>query len=217
MSVIDTRHNVVLYTAGDKPFSGQRLAKIGYKTSKDKKTGKEIAAKFPSVAVSVPVLENWSEQESQALRPYFVALLQDTQDKVVKSLYESSGGKLTSVADSDICIAACIGYLAADDRLTKEKIAAWFDADCRDNLTVYLCELAGTENTEDTRVTQSLRAYRDLLSSISKDSGALQPKQIVGLRKAIEVSGSEDEIASRLDKKLEAMQNKPTMIEALGF
>lgn len=213
MSMIDTRHNVVPFDAKtSKAFGDNRLAKVGYKSSKTN------PAKFPSVCASIPVLSNWTEQESNSLRPYIVQMVQDTQDKIIRSLYESSDGTLTSVSDADICMAQVIGYLqseSAGDRLTKDRIVAWFDESLRDNLTVVICEKLGTDNLDDVRVIQHLAGYRGLFGSLSKDSGAMNDTQIRALRKALEITAADDDTSKRLDSKLESMMNRPKMEELL--
>lgn len=215
MSNVDTRHNVFPFVSGEsKPFSGQRLAKVGYKSSKTN------PAKFPSVYASIPVLDSWTENQNVRLRPFLVQMVQDTQDKVFRSLYESSDGTLTSISDADISVDQVIAYLESEstgDRLTKEKIGEWFEASMKDNLTVVIADKLGTENVEDVRIGQHLKGYKELFMSLSKDSGALQDTQIRGLRKAIEVSSVDDEVSKRLDAKLEAMQNRPPMLELLGL
>lgn len=219
MSQIATRHNVLPFVAGtSKAFGDQRLAKIGYKSSTDKKTKREIPAKFPSVCVSVPPVSNWSENQNQRLLPHFRTMLEGVQDKVIKSLYESKEGALSSVSDEDISIDQCIAFLeseATGDRLTKEKIGEWFDANLRDNLTVVIAEKLGTEDIEDIRVTQHLVGYRGLFGKLSKDSGELQEPQIRGLRKALEVCAVDDDVSARLIGKLESMMNRPVLADLL--
>lgn len=213
MSMIANRHNVLAFDAKtSKPFPTQRLAKVGYKSTV------KTPAKFPSVCASIPVLENWEENQNQRLRPYFVALVQDTQDKILRSLYESADGKLTSVSDDDLSVDQVIAYLESEssgDRLTKERIGDWFDSNVRDNLTVVICTKLGTENLDDPRIAQHLAGYRQLFTSMSKDSGALQPVQIRGLRTAIAVCEVDDDIAKKLDAKLEAAQNRPALADLL--
>lgn len=219
MSQIATRHNVVPFVSGtSKAFGDQRLAKIGYKSSTDKKTKTEIPPKFPSVCVSVPHVSRWTENQNQRLLPYFREMLQNTQDNVIRSLYETTDGNLSSVSDEDISVEQCIAYMEADatgDRLTKDKIVAWFDVNLRDNLTVVIVEKLGADNVEDVRVIQHLNGYRGLFGKLSKDSGELQETQIRGLRNAIDVCSVDDEIAVRLTSKLDAMLNRPKLAELL--
>lgn len=215
MSNIDNRHNVVPFDSKtSKPFSGQRLAKVGYKSSKLK------PAQFPSVCASIPPIQDWTENQNLRLRPYFVQMIEDTQDKILRSLYESSDGSLSSVSDEDLSVDQVIAYLQSEssgDRLTKEKIAAWFEDSVRDNLTVVIMEKLQTENLEDVRIAQHLAGYKGLFANLSKDSGNVNPTQIRALRKALEVAAVDDEIGKRLDSKLEGMQNRPAMEELLDL
>lgn len=213
MSNISNRHNVVAFDAKtSKPLSDQRLAKVGYKSSKAN------PAKFPSVCASIPFLTNWSETQSESLRPYIVQLVQDTQDKILRSLYESSDGSLSSVSDDDLSMDQVIAYLqseSAGDRLTKERIAEWFDSSMKDNLTVVIMEKLGTEDLEDIRIAQHIAGYKGLFASLSKDTGHINPVQNKALLKALEVTATDDEISKRITSKLEKMMNAPKIEDLL--
>jgi len=217
MSMISTRHSVVPFVAGTtKAFESQRLAKVGYKS-----TAKN-PAKFASIAVSVPTLDvaDWTQEQMDRLAPHINAMAWKAQDDVIRNLYETSEGNLTSVSDDDISPAQILAYLDAEqtgDRLTKEKIVKWFDESLRDNLTVIICEKLQIQDTNDSRVAQHLAGYRGLFGSLSKDSGALQETQIRGLRKALEVTATDDEIGSKLATKLDGMLNRPKMEELLDL
>lgn len=212
MSNISNRHNVVPFTSGEsKPFSGQRLAKVGYKSSKTN------PAKFPSVCASIPVLSNWTENQNQRLLPTFRSMIQDVQDKIIRSLYESSDGKLTSVSDEEISVDQVISYLEAEstgDRLTREIIGDWFDANLSDALTIIFCEKLGTQDTDDLRVKQQLAAYRGLYQAMSKDSGAVQDTQLRGLLKALEFS-TDSETTTRMSAKITASLDRPKLADLL--
>ena len=100
MSHFPSTHLVTAFdSAKSQALSGQRLAKIRYKT-----TAKQ-AAKFPSVCVSVPPLDDAEIMENlPALKVHIRAMLEAAQDGVIRSLYEVSDGKLSSVQDQDISV-----------------------------------------------------------------------------------------------------------------
>lgn len=224
MSNVSTAHSVHPFVAGkSEALTGQRLAKVGYKS-----TAKN-PAKFPSVCASIPFIgDNAIIDNVPALVSHIRAMLESAQDGIIRSLYESSDGSLTSIGDDDISIAACINFLEADaqgSRLTKEYIGAWFDSNVRDNLTVIFAEKLGfikanddnpslTEMQEFT-IDKHLNGYRDLFSSLAGGKTILQPKQVDGLNKALILCAVEDDTSRKLKARLEAMQNKPKLEELL--
>jgi len=214
---ITNRHAVVPFVAGKSaPFDGQRLAKVGYKSSKTN------PAKFPSVCASVPMIQD-SEILSNVDRlvPYVRGLLESAQDGIIRSLYESSGGQRTEVGDSEISLDCIIGYLESESsggRLTVDGLNAWFDTNVKDNLTVVIADKIGIADLDDagiSRITPHLNAYRQLIASLSGGKTILSPQQIAGIRKAIEVSSVDDETSVKLLSRLDAMEKKPKIEELL--
>ena len=139
MSNVSTVHDVVPFVAGKTAaLTGQRLAKVGYKS-----TAKN-PARYASIAVSVPYINPDDITENlQALLPYIGSMLEKTQDDVIRNLYESRDGSLKLVQDHEISVQACIAYLeseAAGDRIKKEHIEAWFDRVCADNVFTLIAE-----------------------------------------------------------------------------
>ena len=120
------------------PRAGERLVKVWYKNTEKRK------ARFPSVCVSIPPVTEIEEENLDALLPFVVEMLQETQDKIIKSLYESSAGVLRTLEETDISTHACISYLSAQrNPLTPESVKAWFEKEIQENLTVLLAEKLG--------------------------------------------------------------------------
>lgn len=218
MSNVSNVHNIVPFVAGKTvPFTDQRLAKVGYKTTV------KNPAKFASVAVSVPPISTDAVQENVTeLMPYIVSMLEGVQDNVIRSLYENKDGKLTQVLDSDISIQACIAFLeseAAGDRLKKEHIESWFDRVCKDNTFTLIAEKLGYTNDELTQeqiatVEKHVKVYRDILSMLSGGRTVLTPVQIKSCRTVIEVSEDESGIGTKLLARLKTMES-PKVSEML--
>lgn len=221
MSNVSTRHALKPFTAGDKPLTGQRLAKVGYKTSK------KTPAKFASVAVSVPQIDAGAVQENiLRLLPYIGTMLENAQDGIIRGLYESAGGKCIDISDDDISVSACIGYLAAEaagDRLTKEAIENWFDSELSENLFASIAEKLKfvdadgciTEDQE-TVVKKHLKIYRDVLSMLAGGKTILAEKQIAGCKNALALAPNEnDSMVARLNARLTAMEKPKSMEEML--
>lgn len=219
MSNVSTRHDVVSFVAGEtKPLSGQRLAKIGYKGRGSN------AAKFASVAVSVPYLQAEDITENLTkLLPYIGNMLENTQDAIIRARYESNGGKLETVSDSDIDVRSCIAYLAAEsegDRLTKATLEAWFDADVAETVFVLVAEKLGFTSADPTpaqgvRINQSVTAYKAIISSLAGGKTMLQTPQITSLRKVLDAIPTDD-VSVKLDARLTAMEKKLAEISAFG-
>jgi len=216
MSVISNRHTVVPFVAGKTvPFEGQRLAKIGYKSTKNAK------ARFASVAVSVPavgdsVLANLTQEQQTNLLQALQSAIETAQDGIIRSLYESADGTLKEVADDEIGVSAIIGYLTAENagnRLTKDGIIAWFDENVGDSLGVMIASKLGVEDITPA-VEKHVDAYRQLFGSLAGGKTMLQASQIGSVRKALEIAAVEDAMHDRLVKRLVSME-APKNIEEL--
>lgn len=221
MSNVSNRHPVKPFTAGDKPFSGQRLAKVGYKSSA------KNPAKFKSVAVSVPHIDPAGIRESiNALLPYIGTMLENAQDGIIRSLYESAHGAMIEISDDDISVSACIGFLEAEsagDRLTKESIERWFDSELSENLFASIAEKLGfvdadgaINEDQETVVKKHLKIYRDVMSMLAGGKTILAEKQIKGCKNALTLAPDDaDSMVIRLNARLKAMETPKSMEEML--
>jgi hypothetical protein len=212
MSNVATIHDVVPFIAGKtEPLTGQRLAKIGYKSR-----GKN-AAKFASVAVSVPFVSHDDLNANVSrLLPYIQTMCETAQDGIIRGLYESADGMLKTVTDGDISIDAVIGFMEAESqgsRLTKERIESWFDSALVDPLTVIIADKLGFDEPNDAQMAtigKHVRIYRDVLAMLAGGKTFLDPKQIAGCEKALALLDDDsDDIAQKLRNRLQAMKAKP--------
>ena len=217
MSNISNRHQVVPFVAGKtSPLSGQRLSKVGYKPSK------KSPARFPSVCASVPkIMDEWITADNcLRMNEHIKTMLESAQDGILKSLYESSDGNISGVNDEDISFDSCVAFMdaeAAGDRLTIESINQWFDSQVRDNLTVIIAERLKFDMStpeQESTIAQHVAGYRGLLASLSGGKTFLQPVQISGLKRALDVSSVDDDVSKKLYARLEKME-KPTPIKEL--
>ena len=220
MSNVSSVHDVVPFVAGKtEPLTGQRLAKIGYKTTT------KNPAKFKSVAVSVPPIDPDAVLNNvKALLPYIGTLLEDTQDKIIRGLYESADGALKTVQDPEISVQACISFLeaeAAGERLKKEHIEAWFDRVCSDNVFTLVAEKLGYGDSEEltpeqiATVQKHVKTYRDILSMLSGGNVKLTPVQIRSCKTVIDVSEDDSGIGQKLMSRLVNMEKPPKVTEFL--
>lgn len=222
MSNVSNRHTVQLFVSGEsKPLSGQRLAKVGYKTTQkmidEGKTAPE------SICVSVPhITEDQVISGINRLAPYLVEYLQGVQDNIIRSLYEGKNYSLSSVSDEEIDINSICAYLESEStggRLTKEYLVEWFNTNVSDNLSVVIAEKLGFDLSTDEqleKVSQHVNAYRDLIASLSGGKTSLEKEQIAGVKRALEVSAVDDTTSARLINRLNDMEKKlsktPTLI-----
>lgn len=216
---ISNRHSVVPFTAGEsKPMKDQRLAKVGYKSTK------KNPARFKSVCVSVPEIpENNIRAELDRLIPHVRTMLETAQDGIIRSLYESREGNLSEVSDDELSVLSCIAFLdaeAAGDRLKKEHIENWFDAELADSLFVLIAEKLGfnepTQNQE-AEVQKHVRVYRQVLSMLAGGKTLLQPKQIQGCKTALALTDTDQGIGQKLLKRLEQMEKPVQIVEMLDL
>lgn len=214
------RHQVVPFVAGKTaPFTGQRLAKVGYKSTE------KNPAKFPSVAVSVPQIALTDvEQNYKALLPHISTMLENAQDGLIRSLYEAKDGSLEAVSDDDISVPAIIAWMEAEatgDRLTKDAIVAWFDRVMADPIYVLIAEKLGfaPENgvpnqEQDAVIRKHVKVYKDVFSMLAGGKTILQEKQIKGCKTALALV-EDDSVSVKLNARLTAMEKKPDLAEML--
>ena len=204
MSLVSTAHNLEVFDSkNSKPFTGQRLARITYKTQKDGTKPRE------SVCASIPVLSVSAETMPNALFPHVNAWLQDVQDKVIRARYEDGA---TSISDTDISVASCIAFLDADakgDRLTKEYLIAWYASDLADTLYVAIADKlqvgAAPNDSDIRRIEQMSNAYRDSIASLAGGKTSYTPDKAQKLAKAVALA-SDGEVKDKLLARLEKMQ-----------
>jgi hypothetical protein len=209
MSNVSNRHNVNPFVAGkSQALINQRLAKVGYKSSK------KTPAQFPSVCVSVPKIEPGQFQGETLISalPHIVEFFSGVQDKVIRSLYESASGNLTSVSDDEIGLQSCINFLEAEsigNRFSAEFIEKWFDSQVKENLTVVIADKLGFDELNDDQMVtigKHLAGYRALFAGLAGKNVFYQPTQVSGLIRALEVSSADDEVSEKLLKKLNEMK-----------
>jgi len=211
MSVISTRHNVNAFVTGtSKPLHGQRLSKVGYKSTK------QNPAKYPSICVSVPVIpSNEIISNVDKIVPYVRSMLESAQDGIIRSLYESSGGMLTSIGDDELNIGAILGFLSAEasgDRLTKEGLEEWFKVTMADSLIVVFAEKLGFDLStpeQEVVVMKHVDVYKDMISSLSGGKTMLGMDKISNIRKAFSLCGLDDEpMVEKLNARLDNIEKK---------
>lgn len=216
MSIVSNTHDVVNYDPKkSSAFTGQRLAKITYKTDKESGTKKD------SKCVSIPMVASEAITASiDKLMPHLVTYMQDVQDKIIRGLVDS--GKET-VHDDEISVAACIEFLDSEStggRLTKEMISSWFDSTLADKLTVAFADKLGVSDTptadDEAKITAAITQYKDKFSSLAGGKTSYSPEIADRLQKALSFAPDGDELAGKFSVRLEKMKEIPA-IDLLGL
>lgn len=213
MSNVSNRHAVTPFVAGtSKPLADQRLARAGFKlTEKMKAAGKTA---LPSVCASVPMLDTGAVSVMTAeLMPHIVAMLEKTQDEILRAKYEASAGQCTDITDEELSIPACIAFLNAESagsRLSTESIGAWFDTALTDSLTVLIADKLGFDLStaeQEATVAKHVKNHRDVLCILAGKNVILAPRQSAAITNMLELA-EEDTMHARLSAKLSSLMSK---------
>lgn len=206
MSNVSSTHDVVTYVSGKTvALTGQRLAKVSYKT--DKATG----VKKESKAVSIPLISSHDVESNLAiLMPALKEFLQCQQDAIVRKLVDAGA---TEVHDSQLSMQAIASYAEEEStgaRLTKESIGAWFDSSVADYLRVAFADKLGLSNTptadEMFRVETAVATYKDKFAALAGGKTSYTPDVAEKLAKVLEFASEEDSIAAKFAVRLEKMK-----------
>ena len=221
MSNVSNRHTVNPFVAGkSEPLSGQRLARVGYKKTK------ENPNPLPSICVSIPPVDAAQIQGAilAGLMPSIVQLVEDAQDGIIRAANDSSGGTLTTVTDEMICLESVVAFLSAKqagERLSAESIAAWFSAKVEDNLSVLVADKLGfSDITEDNQpvIDKHVKVYGDICGMLAGKNltrNSLSESQKRTIRTCVKISEDDSGIGAKLIAKLEELEKKVDITEAL--
>lgn len=149
---ISNRHPVNVFVSGkSEPLAEQRLAKVGYKKTKDiPNPPKSVCASIPMIDMSTVI---GNPELMDALIPHIRGILENAQDGIIRTLYEGSAYQLSEVSDEQISVGACISFLNAEStgvRLSAESITGWFKDYVKDELFVAVARaLKFTDITPD--------------------------------------------------------------------
>jgi hypothetical protein len=211
MSNFITTHKATELTGKSVAFDGQRLAKVTWKTTA------KVTAPMANQCVSVPRIQPEQVQEEQAaLYPFIVAMLEESQDSIMRGLLLAKGAGC-EIQDSEISIAACLAEMAEvakGNRLSKDSIAAWFDSEAVDMLTIAVADKLGISDTPSEAETKKVAAivadYSTKLQALSGSKTSYSPEVAIKLQRALEVAEVlTTPYGAMFHAKLEAMKVKP--------
>jgi hypothetical protein len=212
MSIIDqANHSVVKYDPKtSKPFTGQRLAKVTYKTINDK-DNPMYGIKRDSQCVSIPMIAVGDIRNNlTALEPHVIEYLQSVQDKIIREKIDA-GSK--SISTEEISVASMIEWLESNNesgRLTKESVGKWFDESIGEMLAVVLADKLGVSSTpsdkESAQIMAVVGTFKDKVSSLAGGKTSYEPKMCDSLIKCLELAPAGDALASRFMVRLNKMK-----------
>lgn len=125
---IGSSHVFTKLTKDSKPIDGQRLVRL---IAKGKNKSTNLSS---SLCVSVPqvTIEQVTEY-IDALMPYVVGMVSDTQDKIIREYRIESGA--SDIHESLFDVPHCVAWLADNatgERLTGDMLREWFTEDYKD-------------------------------------------------------------------------------------
>lgn len=217
MSVISNSHSFMSFDSKtSKAAEGQRLARIGYKATKDNPNPRK------SICVSLPFVRVSDQLVAPQFRGMVVACLESAQDGIIRQLYEN-GAK--SVHDEQISVDACIAWIDAENaggRITAEAIGTWFDSRLSDVLSVAFADKLGISDTpnaeEEAKIGAIVAEYRKKFASLSGSKTLYSVEIVHKLQKALELADSdESDLFDRLQTRLAKMLETPKAVDLLGL
>lgn len=227
MSIIDNlNHSVVTYDGKNKPFTGQRLSKVTWKTGTDK-ASPYYNIKRESKCVSLPVITaQMVEDNITVLAPHLISYLHSVQDKMVREILDS-GNNVVSIGTNDVSIAAICEYLEGSDesgRLTKEVIGSWFDSAVSENLALLLAEKLGVSaeptDAENAKVMEVVSAFKGKIAALAGGKTSYEPKVCKSLLNALSLVEASDDVmvvrfTARLNKMITDAEKEVALIDLL--
>lgn len=213
MSIIDNAaHSVVSYDAKtSKPFTGQRLAKVCFKTITDPKS-LYCNIKRDNKCVSIPMVAGSNiEQNLPLLMPHIIEFVAGVQDKIIREKIEAGA---TFIAQNDIEMVAVIDWLESNNesgRLTKESVSKWFDENVQDTLMVALADKLGVSDVptdeQAKQIELVLGQFREKVSALAGGKTMYEPKMCDSLIKCLELAPAGDALAARFVGRLNKMKD----------
>ncbi len=210
MSNVSGVHDVTIYNGKNKPFNGQRLSVITFKTPNDKKD--DPGYKRPEArCVSVPRLE--LSITPQILKDAMQECLEDLQDACIRKIVVDAigeGKNVITIMDAQISFESLAEFAkleAANGKLNKELINDWFDEDLGDELTLALANAMKLPNPpsadEERKLAAAVTSYKTLFAAMAAPKAGLSPKIAQQMQRALAHSkNKEHRVFKALDAKV---------------
>jgi hypothetical protein len=216
MSVISNVHSFVTYDpkANQKPYDGQRLAKIKFRFTQAQKDRGETEKQ--AMAVSVPLV-SFSDLESNfdLLKAMLLDTVIDTQDLLLRSLLED--GK-TSVSDDQISISSIVAFYnstgGTSGRLNGDQIKEWFTDTLKDKLMLAFADKLGVPDSpseeDNKKIEIACNVYRDKIAMFASPKTKFDLETVGKLEKALALI-PDDALAVKFTARLEQMKTQQSV------
>lgn len=207
--------------------SDQRLARVIAKKNKEGSYESEFLTE--SKCVSVPLINELTQSQLNALMPHICGMVQNAQDEIIRELIITQGA--TSVNDAQISVDECIKYLddaAKGNRVTSEYMQKWFmDAyqePALEFIAVHVCKFNIEEMNEAQLdvVSKRCNVLRDMFAGFASGKYSPDIPKCKAIMKFGEFLG-----ADNWDARMQSVQEKTAKIrkekedalniDALGF
>lgn len=234
MSNIGNTHSVTHFVRGQsKPLANQTLIKVGYKSTKNRKTGETIPAKYKAICVSLPNLsfENIADNMRVKVNALALDILNETRSEILKNMYETRKGELFSVSTDEMGLESLFGYLDSKGRISAESIGKWFDENCADNLALRAAIVCKYQPDTDTELSAELTEeqlktimgkvspWRELFVNLTKDRDSFKytGNQLETLERMVSLYGDDtDSLAQKISGKITELQKPVEAKEILA-
>jgi hypothetical protein len=199
---------------------GMRVIEVRYRyTEAQKKAGKEKRDNAYVEVSAEPTSEQTVLDNIQLLAPLFSLYLEGVQNEMVCDKHSKAE---TAVFESTIDLNAIVTYLTAkaeSERLSKDKVTAWFDASIADYLIPLAVTALGFSGDIDTldaeqasKVVTVIEGYKALYVSMAAPSVTVSEKDGEKLIKHIKGANQEgSKIGMAIVAKIQKLFAKPTV------
>lgn len=232
MAHVRKNHPLSLYISGkSKPESGlDRLIVLGWKSNT--KTGREAhSARCFSVPMWSPKLEGEDKGFIELLVSAFEERQRKTAHTWVTEFLDTNGGVCNDIPAEILEPNKILSDFLSEDsedggsrgKLSGDAIGAWYTEKLAPMVMLAVAEKKGwmvedyqMTAEQEKQIQQTSNNYRSLLERLAAPSPKVDISTAKALRKAVELLGeAKDIIATKLDRKLEAIINPPVGTESL--
>lgn len=204
MSNVSSTHSFARFDKASKPLTGQRLARIMYKT--DAKTGK----KPDSYCVSIPLVGTLSDAQLRMMHDEVIGLIHTAQDGICKERYQE---KAVGVTDAELSFEAVLAYLGesggSSGRITTESVVEWFNENLSEALQVAFADALGISDSpsdeENIKIEMQCLVYRENFAKLASGKTSFQPVKAAKLLKSLDFASADDALAGKFKVRLQKM------------
>lgn len=213
---IGTSHVFNVLDKSSKPIDGQRLVRL---IAKGENKSPNLSG---SMCISIPVVT--AEEvvgHIEALLPYVVGMVQDTQDKIIREYRIESGA--SDMHENLFDVPHVVEWLAANatgERVTREYLARWFTEDYGEVAHEWIRTLKSSEGATPEVIERKFNVIRDMVASFADartKHSKPQCKAVLAFAEVVECDSRMTQIRmmaqSQLDKILQAESEALEMFE----